>query len=364
MSSDPLLYARCWEDSAVLRRALKIQPGSTVLSIASAGDNSFELLLDNPARVVCIDRNSAQLALIELKIAAIRHLEAPQVRLLLGLTQATPSERYALYQKVHSHLPERCRTHWDQHAAQIRTGVANTGKFERYLATFRRYVLPLVQWPSTVRRMCSLADPVAQQALYHERWNSGRWRTLFRLFFSRRVMEKRGRQKEFFDQVSEERVADVFMGRAEKALTQIPVADNPYLRWILDQANLVPDYLSNEHMPTIRERLDRVELLEADLVDHLNECAPNTYAAYNLSDCLEYMPQEVADSLLQRCVRAGVSGAWLAYWNLLVSCDGARVVGLQAHEDEAQALHAVDRAFFYGRLVVEQVAADSKEGVG
>jgi S-adenosylmethionine-diacylglycerol 3-amino-3-carboxypropyl transferase len=348
----------------VLRKGLQIQPGARVLSIASAGDNSLELLLDDPQKVICIDRNTTQLALIELKIAAIRQMEAAQVRLLLGLSKAPGSERDALYQELRPKLPPRCRKHWDEHLSQIHSGVANTGKFERYLATFRRFILPLVQWPSTVRQMCKLTDLDAQKTLYNKLWNSWRWRTLFRLFFSRRVMAKRGRQKEFFDQVEETQIADVFMGRAEKALTEIPAATNPYLRWILDEANLTPDYLSDEHMPTIRERLDRIEIIEDDLIDHLAQCEADTYDAFNLSDCLEYMPQEVADGLLENIVASASAGARLVYWNLLVPRDGSNIEGLVSHLEEAKTLHAIDRAFFYGRLVVEQVAASSPSELG
>ncbi len=33
-------YAQCWEDTRLLRDALRVGPGDRVLSIASAGDNS------------------------------------------------------------------------------------------------------------------------------------------------------------------------------------------------------------------------------------------------------------------------------------------------------------------------------------
>ena len=36
-------YAQCWEDSDVLLAALEPGPGKRCLSIASAGDNTFEI---------------------------------------------------------------------------------------------------------------------------------------------------------------------------------------------------------------------------------------------------------------------------------------------------------------------------------
>ncbi|MCZ8286509.1 MAG: DUF3419 family protein, partial [Bacteroidia bacterium] len=42
-------YANCWEDAGILSEALDIPKGGKILSIASAGDNSFSLLLKEPA---------------------------------------------------------------------------------------------------------------------------------------------------------------------------------------------------------------------------------------------------------------------------------------------------------------------------
>ena len=63
-------YANCWEDADLLLPALDIGPQDTVLSIGSAGDNSFSLLSQAPHRVIAVDVNAAQLHLIALKKAA------------------------------------------------------------------------------------------------------------------------------------------------------------------------------------------------------------------------------------------------------------------------------------------------------
>ncbi len=278
----PLLYARLWEDHDVLRQGLRIQPGEAVLSIAAAGDNSFALLLDDPSKVVMLDRNTTQLALCELKMACLRVFEPEQSRRFLGLEPC--DERAATYQKLRPELPDRARAVFDRAQPEIEEGLLDTGKFERYLAMFRTRVLPLVQWRSTVDTMVGLTDLQAQSALYDRKWNSLRWRLLFRLFFSRFVMERRGRDKAFFEHV-EGRVADVFMGRAKKALTEIPVATNPYLVWILAEKNLAPPYLHDDTYATIRDRLDRIRLVEEDLTSH-----QGAYDAFNLSTCRRPTP--------------------------------------------------------------------------
>src|SRR5262249_59430145 len=83
-------YAQCWEDADVLVEGLGVRPGDVCLSIASAGDNSLALLTRQPARVIALDLSPAQLACLELRVAAYRALEHPELLELIG---SVPSRR-------------------------------------------------------------------------------------------------------------------------------------------------------------------------------------------------------------------------------------------------------------------------------
>ncbi|MFT5434751.1 MAG: S-adenosylmethionine-diacylglycerol 3-amino-3-carboxypropyl transferase [Myxococcota bacterium] len=349
----PLLYARCWEDDATLRAALAIQPGDSVLSIGSAGDNSFALLLDDPAQVTLLDRNRTQLAVVHLKMACLRRFDPHDTRRFLGTHDALPAERRRRFAQVRGDLPLWAAEHLASAPDVIDAGILHAGKFERYLAMFRNRVLPVVQSKKTIEDLLDAATLNEQRYIYDLRWNSRRWRTLFRLFFSRRVMERRGRERAFFDHVDEASISDVFISRAAKALCDMPARSNPYLCWILAKRELPPPYLDDAHYATIRDRLDRITIVEDSLGDHASSAAPQLYDAHNLSDCFEYLTQPDTNTILADLVRISRSGARLAYWNLLVPRDGVAVPGLTAHSERAEALHATDRAFFYGRLVLE-----------
>ena len=75
VSFDFIRYANCWEDADVLLKGLDPEENKRFLSIASAGDNSFSLLVSNPELVVAVDVNQNQLFLVELKREAIRQME-------------------------------------------------------------------------------------------------------------------------------------------------------------------------------------------------------------------------------------------------------------------------------------------------
>jgi S-adenosylmethionine-diacylglycerol 3-amino-3-carboxypropyl transferase len=65
-------YAQVWEDADVLLAGLDIQPGNVCVSIASAGDNALALLTKDPSRVIALDLSPAQLACLELRVAAYK----------------------------------------------------------------------------------------------------------------------------------------------------------------------------------------------------------------------------------------------------------------------------------------------------
>src|SRR5205823_3818047 len=135
-------YAQCWEDADVLLEGLAVRPGDVCLSVASAGDNTLALLTRGPARVIAVDLSPAQLACLELRVAAYRALTHPELLKLLG--SAPSGRRAALYRRCRPLLGPAARAFWDARPAQVATGAGGAGRFERYLTLFRRCVLPLV----------------------------------------------------------------------------------------------------------------------------------------------------------------------------------------------------------------------------
>ena len=95
VSHDYIRYANCWEDADILLQALKIEPKDRVLSIGSAGDNSFSMLIGDPELVVAVDINPVQLNLIELKKAAFKELNYLEFLQFLGFNDC--EDRWQLF---------------------------------------------------------------------------------------------------------------------------------------------------------------------------------------------------------------------------------------------------------------------------
>ena len=82
-----LVYNTCWEDPR-LDKALNLQPDNTVLVITSAGCNALDYTLAGPRRVIAVDLNPRQNALLELKLAGIRKLSYEQFFAMFGRGRA------------------------------------------------------------------------------------------------------------------------------------------------------------------------------------------------------------------------------------------------------------------------------------
>ena len=361
-----LLYAQCWEDVACARAALRIRPGDSVLAIAAAGDNVLALLRDAPARLLAVDVNPAQSALVDLKLAAVRRLPSEQVAPFLGVPPTDPSgspaiaeTRLAAYQSLRPALPPAVQRLWDTLPDHIAEGVIHSGRFERYLALFRRWVLRLVPGRATVDAMLRARTLAEQCDLYVRRWNTAAWRALFRLFFSRRLLAAFGRHPALFRHCHVTDVGRHYLGRAQVGLTERLLRANPYATYMLSgrHGRCLPQYLRPTALPAIRRRAVCVEVRTQPLMDTLTTLPERSVDAFYLSDVFELFSEAEYEAALEQIVRVGRPGARLCYWNNLVERRRpARLARHLASDDAlAASLFARDRAFLYSRFVVETV---------
>jgi S-adenosylmethionine:diacylglycerol 3-amino-3-carboxypropyl transferase len=351
-----LRYAQCWEDADALLAGLDVQPGDTCLTVASAGDNTLSLLTRDPARVVAVDLSPAQLAALELRVAAYRELSHAELLELIGSRRS--ARREALYARCRPLLSIDARAFWDRHRGGIAIGIGAAGKFEHYLSTFRRWVLPLVHPRARATQLLGMTCPEERVRFYDEVWNTQPWRALFRGFFSERVLGWLGRDPSFF-RYAKESVAEHLLRRVRYALTALAPGENPYLHWILTGTHgaTLPHALRSENFELIRDRLDRLEWHRTPIEDLLELHALPALDRMNLSNIFEYIAPDRFRGLIERLASAARTGARLMYWNMIVPRAGA-----DAAPDHVRPLGALsaqlfarDKVFFYSALRVEEV---------
>lgn len=349
-------YAQCWEDADMLLEGLAIQPGQHCLAIASAGDNALAMLTRDPASVVALDLNPAQIFCLELRIAAYRRLTHGELLELMGSRPCLERER--LYRECRTALSEEAALFWDGQLGLLQeAGVGGVGKFENYFRLFRRYILPLCHNRARVRGLFTPKSEKERERFYEQSWCKLRWKALARMFFSRPVLGRLGRDPAFFT-YADKSFSEHIQGRIRHALCTLEPWENPYLYWILNghHGKALPLALRKEHFEHIRSNLSRLEW-------HLS--SSEAYAArsdrkfdrFNLSNIFEYMSEDNFHAALTGLLGMANPCARLFYWNMMVHRASPESMRdrLRPLEDLASKLYAGDKAFFYSRIIIEEV---------
>lgn len=359
-----LRYAQCWEDADLLVHALKPERHHRLLSIASAGDNTLALLARGPESVVAIDMSVAQIASLELRVAAYRSLDYPDAMQLLGVQ---PSERrldtYAICRPL---LSATSQKYWDANAAMIDAGLVSQGRFEHYLLTFSKRILPLIHSQRVRQQLLVKRNLVERCKFYTTVWDTWRWRLLFRIFFSRAVMGRLGRDPAFF-RYAEKDVATMVLNRTRDAMTILDPTRNPYLQWILlgHHGSALPFALRPQNYQTICDNLNKLEWHRVALEEYLNSVNSSRFDGFNLSNIFEYMSVPAYHAALEQIVRVARPDARLLYWNLLAPRSRPMEMAAQLLplHSLTTTLYRQDRAFFYSALVIEEVTSPTERTI-
>jgi S-adenosylmethionine-diacylglycerol 3-amino-3-carboxypropyl transferase len=365
-NQDLIRYSQCWEDTDLVLDNLAISNGDTILSIASAGDNTLSLLTASPSKIIAIDFCQAQLAVMALKIAAFKGLSYEELLTFLGIGKPeSTTARLATYQLLRPELELQYRQFFDKRPELIVNGIINSGKLERYFAIFRQFILPLAHSRKTVNALFENRTLLERQEFFERQWNTVWYQLAFKLFFGKTTMALIGREASFFKEASGS--LSSFLARASQgALTEGTPSSNHYLHYILtgNYGSVLPHYLRRENFEAIRSNLDKVVLVEGSLQRFLEQLPSDSIDAFNLSDVFEYMTEDNCEILSHSINRVARRGGRLAYWNMAVdrfanqydnNLFATRCFGQNQNSQIQgdQSLAAASKTFFYKRFCLD-----------
>jgi len=358
-----VLYANCWEDPQLDRAALGIGQDDVVLSITSGGCNVLAFLLDDPRKVIALDVNPHQGYLLELKMAAFRALSYERTLEFFGVRRS--STRLECYrQELRPHLSSEAARFWDGRPGKIVGGLIHAGRYERYMRLLRKTVVAGFGKKRLIRRMFESDSPAVRAKLYREKWQGLRWKLLTGVMLSRRL-NSLFFDKAFFAYLDRDfSFGRHFAAKAERALVELPLKENTFLSYILlgrfYGEDHLPVYLRRENYRTIRDRLDRVEIVTDGCEHFFAGLEDSSISKFNFSNIFEWMSTPAFEDLLRQTVRVARDKAVLTYRNLLVFRERPPSLAgsIRSRHDLAKALQGTDLSFIYDNYVVEQVEKD------
>lgn len=350
-------YANCWEDADLLLQGLAAKEGGRHLSIGSAGDNSFSLLTSNPELVIAVDVSPVQIYLIELKKAAIKYLDREAYLQFAGFNgQKEDTDRWKTYCSFRETMPPSARSYWNNQRVIICDGIIYSGKFEKYFRLFSKYILPLIHNKNKIDDLLLSKDANEQEKYYQEHWNNRRWRMLFRLFFSRKLMGWLGRDPAFLEQVKVP-VAEFIFQKTAQHLKSKSAQSNYMLEFVVTGKfkNNLPHYVRSENYDLIKQNLDRLVCRQGFAETAIHEFGKFDY--FNLSNIFEYLDQEHFTQVAKQLLAGANPGAKMAYWNLMVERKISNIFPQLKTIKNHEELQDKDKGFFYQQFLVERMVA-------
>lgn len=370
-----IVFNMSWEDPEMDRQALQVGPGDTVISISSAGCNPLNFLCQNPERLISIDGNPAQNAVLELKLAAIETLPHEEFFNIFAAREPSVVTKY-YRTRLRPEISDRSRAFWDKNLWMVRRGLYDYGKMG-LAARIVRFLLPRIGIRRhQVERFFELQSLAEQKRMYHDVVEPKLWGPVIkRLCESRWFMYLCGVHPTQLDLIDGRHgIYEYIRERIEYALTQVPIYDNYFLSVTATgrfRGTRVPPYLLEENFQTLRNNLDRVTVVNGWLGPYLDTQPEGSIQKFNLLDIFDWMSPEVFEGTMRSVLRAAAPNARLIYRSGSYELEPPPAIRaeLEPHSDLARRLFKIDRSATYGSFYVFSVrngqapAAERSEAV-
>jgi S-adenosylmethionine-diacylglycerol 3-amino-3-carboxypropyl transferase len=303
-----LVYNACWEDPAVDRQALELQPHHSVLVITSAGCNALDYALAGAGSVHCVDANPRQNALLELKLAAARGLDYEDYFGFFG-NGFHPRAGELYLQRLRPQLGEFARDYWDRHWRWFCSPRGSfyfhglSGLAARGFGTFLKLQPRLREGFEALFKAQSLQE---QRDIYAAQIAPRLWSKPFNWVLSRQfVMNLLGvpyPQRKLVEAQHPGRIAGFIREALEYVICELPLSSNYFWRVYFSgrySADCCPQYLRPEGHAALRAGgADKIDLHTCTVTDFL-QAHDRPIDRFVLLDHMDWMSSYYPEALVE-----------------------------------------------------------------
>ena len=371
------VYNQIWEDPKVDLEALRLDPSSRLITIASGGCNVMTYLTADPQKIVAIDLNPNHIALTRLKVAALNYLPSYEDFFRFFGMADQPRNRDAYDQFLVPNLDETTRRYW-QRWLPFKGRRINIFARNLYHYSLLGRFIGLVHFVARLHgkkpsEMLNAKSEEDQRQIFD--------RTIRPLFDSKFVKSMARMPVSFYglgippaqhDELmtaADGDPAGLFRARVERLACDFPIEEN-YFAWQafgrtydIDQRAAVPDYLREDKYEFLRDRVNRVETHLASMTDYLEQQPAGSLDRYVLLDSQDWMNEDQITALWRQITRTASPGARVIFRTAGEDSPLERKLPQDvldywsSNPEEGQRLLAADRSSIYGGFHIYEKAA-------
>ena len=331
---DAFVYNQIWEDPRVDLQALELNEKSRVLTISSGGCNALNYLLANPESVTAVDLNRHHIYLLNLKIAALKHLPAHE-DFFAFFGRGKGSSTGSNYLKfIAQNLDKDTRRFWESNT--LGGGIfygdrisffRNAGLYEHsrngyFLRFFHGFSRLFGCRPEELLKAKTLAE---QETLYDKYLDP---------FFDNFVIKTLGKMPVTMfglgippqqydelkkDMIEEKTIIDIYRARTKRLACDYPIQEN-YFAWQAfarkydtEARVALPEYLKEENYDTLKANADRLTSKIGSATDEIRNNPKGTFNRFVFLDAQDWMNAETMTELWSAIAEKGEPGSRIIF---------------------------------------------------
>lgn len=371
-----LIQSQTWADSHIDLLALDLKPTANIVTIAAGACHALAYLISKPAAIHCIDENSAQLALLEIKAKALIHLPDYDA-VLKFLAQPHQSDNLKRYQRhLRANLSDSASHYWQKRNLLGRPRYyafsKNLQEHGYYNTSLRALRFLLIQLGARFDRLQQASDLAQQNYLFEQDILPALQNKGFLFLMRRRfILNQLGfnpnqinKLKNTKQQANQAELSQLLIQRLRRLLCDFNITENHFAQQVIgttykiQQQQSLPLYLQRDVFPQLRQYAHRIYPHQNRLIDFLQQQSPQSVDAFVLQDHLDYLGSEDIQNLWQQINRCAAPGAKVLIRSLGTQLPLPQIVfqseyaSWQTNSLRNKELQSKDRCALYGSLFV------------
>ena len=372
---DAFVYNQIWEDPRVDIQALELDRNSRVLTISSGGCNALNYLLEDPESVTAVDLNRHHIYLLDLKLAALKHLPSYESFFTFFGVGRGPNTGSQYLRYIAPSLDREPRRFWESNTLGGSFLYGDRISFFRdaglYDHSRNGYFLRFFHW--LARRMGCKVDKIlaartlAEQAELFDKhigpfFDSFIIKTIGKLpvtLFGLGIPPQQ--YDELKQDLSGERtVIDIYRDRVRRLACDFPIQEN-YFAWQAfgrkydtENRRAIPDYLKEENYARLKSNAERLRTKVGSATNEIRNNPKGTFNRFVFLDAQDWMDAEAMNDLWSAISERAESGSRIIFR----TAGAASPIEANLHEDLrgrfvyekelSQNLFKQDRSSIYG----------------